>query len=84
MNALETSPDEFRALADRVTQVAADYLKALPSRTIFPTTSGSETERIFRLAPPERGAGAQALDDLAQVLGHCRAQNGGFFGYVLG
>ena len=84
MNALETSPEEFRALADRVTQVAADYLKTLPSRTIFPTTSGSETERIFRLAPPERGAGAQALDDLAQVLGHCRAQNGGFFGYVLG
>ena len=84
MNALEISADQFRALADRLIEVAADYLENLPSRPIFPKTSGAEAEELFHLPLPEEGAGARAFDDLERITTHCRGQNGGFFGYVLG
>lgn len=84
MNPLEVSPETFRRLANEATQFAAEYLKSLDSRPIFPLTSGTETERLFRTALPENGEGDEALRAIASVMDHSRAQNGRFFGYVQG
>jgi aromatic-L-amino-acid/L-tryptophan decarboxylase len=84
MRSLEISPDEFRRLADTVTQLAADYLRELDSRPISPSTTGEETERLFVTPLSEKGEGAEALAALQDVMEHSRAQNGRFFGYVLG
>jgi aromatic-L-amino-acid decarboxylase len=84
MKSLEISPDEFRRLAEKVTQLAADYLRELDSRPISPTTTGADVERLFRTALGEKGMGAEALAGLQDVIEHSRAQNGRFFGYVLG
>jgi aromatic-L-amino-acid decarboxylase len=84
MKSLEISPDEFRRLAEKVTQLTADYLRELDSRPISPSTSGEETERLFRTPLDEKGVGAEALAGLQDVIEHSRAQNGRFFGYVLG
>ena len=84
MRSLEISPDEFRRLADTVTQLAADYLRELDSRPISPSTTGAETDRLFVTPLSEKGEGAEALSGLEDVIEHSRAQNGRFFGYVLG
>jgi glutamate/tyrosine decarboxylase-like PLP-dependent enzyme len=84
MRSLEISPDEFRRLAEKVTQLTADYLRELDSRPIAPSTSGEESERLFRTPLSEKGVGAEALAGLQDVIEHSRAQNGRFFGYVLG
>jgi aromatic-L-amino-acid decarboxylase len=84
MKSLEISPDEFRRLADKVTQFIADYLRELDSRPIAPSTTGKEGERLFRTPLSEKGLGAEALAGLQYVIEHSRAQNGRFFGYVLG
>jgi aromatic-L-amino-acid decarboxylase len=84
MKSLEISPDEFRRLAEQVTQLTADYLRELDSRPIAPSTTGEESERRFRTSLSEKGMGAEALAGLQDVIEHSRAQNGRFFGYVLG
>jgi aromatic-L-amino-acid/L-tryptophan decarboxylase len=84
MKSLEISPDEFRRLAEKVTQLTADYLRELDSRPISPSTTGEELERLFRTPLSEKGVGAEALAGLQDVIEHSRAQNGRFFGYVLG
>ena len=84
MRSLEISPDEFRSLAEKVAELTADYLRELDSRSISPSTSGDETERLFRTPLSEKGMGAEALARLQDVIEHSRAQNGRFFGYVLG
>ena len=84
MKSLEISPDEFRRLAEKVTQLTADYLRELDSRPIFPSTTGEESERLFHTPLDEKGMGAEALEGLQDVIKHSRAQNGRFFGYVLG
>jgi aromatic-L-amino-acid/L-tryptophan decarboxylase len=84
MRSLEISPDEFRRLAEKVTQLTTDYLRELDSRPISPSTTGEEAERLFRTPLAEKGVGAEALAGLPNVIEHSRAQNGRFFGYVLG
>jgi aromatic-L-amino-acid/L-tryptophan decarboxylase len=84
MKSLEISPDEFRRLAEKVTQLTADYLRELDSRPIFPSTTGEESERVFHTPLDEKGVGAGALEGLQDVIKHSRAQNARFFGYVLG
>ncbi len=84
MRSLEISPDEFRRLAEKVTTLAADYLRELDSRPISPATTGEETERLFRTPLSQTGVGAEALAGLRDVIELSRAQNGRFFGYVLG
>jgi len=84
MRSLEISPDEFQRLAERVTALTADYLRELDSLPISPPTTGEETERLFRTPLSENGVGAEALAGLQDVIEHSRAQNGRFFGYVLG
>jgi glutamate/tyrosine decarboxylase-like PLP-dependent enzyme len=84
MKSLEISPNEFRHLAEKVTELAADYLRNLDSRPTFPSTTGPESERLFRAPLDEKGLGADALTGLHDVIKHSRVQNGRFFGYVLG
>jgi aromatic-L-amino-acid/L-tryptophan decarboxylase len=84
MNPVEISTDQFRQLAERVTQLAADYLEGIDARPISPATNGEETLRLFRAAMPEDGIGEEALNFLPEVMRLSRIQNGRFFGYVLG
>ena len=84
MNPVEISPDQFRRLAERITGLAAEYLENLDAQAISPSTNGDETLRFFQTPLPEQGIAEQALEDLTQVMRLSRAQNGRFFGYVLG
>ena len=84
MHSLDISPDQFRRLAERVTRLAAGYLQNIDSRSIVPGSSGKETDALFRTELPEKGLGEAALDALQDIIKHSRAQNGRFFGYVLG
>src|SRR5579864_1892480 len=84
MNSLEISNDDFRRLAAEVVALSTEYLSALDARSIFPDTSGAETEQVFALDLPEQGLGDRALAELRQVMERARAQNGRFYGYVQG
>src|SRR5215469_16800849 len=84
MKPLELSPEHFSALATDVIALSAEYLSTLNARSIFPRTSGAETEGLFREEAPEHGIGDRAFDALSDVIAHSRAQNGRFFGYVHG
>ena len=84
INPLEVSSSQFRHLAQRIADVAADYLEQLDSMPVAPQTSGEQSVRAFDTALPEQGAGEAALDHLADVFRFSRSQNGRFFGYVLG
>ena len=84
MHPLDISSDQFRRLAEHVTRLAADYLQNLDSRSIASGLSGKETEALFRSDLPETGLGESALSGLQDIIKHSRAQNGRFFGYVLG
>lgn len=84
MNSLEISAEQFRQLADRITEVAANYLHTLDSRPIAPATTGEESARLFESSLPEQGLGDKALNELSAVIDSSRAQNARFFGYVLG
>lgn len=84
MSLLEIAPDEFRRLSAEVTEIAAQYLSTLDSRPVFPKTSGQETNHLFQAPLLEEAMGAEAFTYLHDVVDHSRAQNGRFFGYVLG
>lgn len=84
MNSIDISPEEFRLLSDRVLEIAADYLKGIDGRMIPAEGTGAEIERVFRTPLPEIGLAEEAIDGLRHVMRHSRAQNGRFFGYVLG
>ena len=84
MNPLELCDPDFRRLAAEVVEFSSQYLAQLPTRAIFPATSGEECERLFSLDLPEKGLGPGAVAALRQVMDHARAQNGRFFGYVQG
>src|SRR5437660_12069798 len=84
MTALQLSPDDFRRIAKQVTDLAAEYLESMDSRPISPQATGADTERLFRSVLPEEGAGEEVWKELQPVIQHSRAQNGRFFGYVLG
>ncbi len=84
MNSLELSADQFKQVAERITQLAADYLRDLDSQPISPPTNGEESLRQFDAPLPEQGLAEAALNDLPEVIKSSRAQNARFFGYVLG
>jgi len=84
MNPLEIPPDQFRRLAERIANMAAEYLEGLDAQPISPNTNGAETLHVFQTPLPEQGIAEQALDALPEVLQRSRAQNERFFGYVLG
>jgi aromatic-L-amino-acid/L-tryptophan decarboxylase len=84
MRPLELSDVEFRRLAHEVANLSAEYLATLDDRSIFPPTSGEESEKTFSMPLPEKGMGAEAFAGLRDVMERGRAQNGRFFGYVQG
>jgi aromatic-L-amino-acid/L-tryptophan decarboxylase len=84
MNALHLSNSEFRALAHRMTGIAADFLAGLEGMRAFPEVSPEETERAFATALPEEGLRGAALDALREVLAMSRPPTARFYGYVLG
>ena len=84
MNFIDMSPEEFCELSERVSRIAADYLKDLSERAIPAKGTGAEIEQKFRHTPPEKGDPEEALRGLRDTALYSRAQNGRFFGYVLG
>ena len=47
MNPMEISSAEFRHLADRVAQLATEYLENLDALPVAPATTGEESLRLF-------------------------------------
>ena len=84
MNPIEISSEQFKSLCEQFLAIAVDYLKEMDVRSIPPRGSGSEIERIFQASFPEVGLADEALRAFSDVVQHSRAQNGRFFGYVLG
>lgn len=84
MNPLEISPEQFRRLVELVTDVSTQYLEALPDRSIAPAIKGARAEELFSTDCPTQGLQEGAVPALADIGDSVRAQNGRFFGYVLG
>ena len=84
MNALHLPNAEFRSLAARVTDLAADLLAGLDELRAFPAVRGEQVARAFEAPLPEEGLRAGALDALGEVLALSRAPTPRFYGYVLG
>jgi aromatic-L-amino-acid/L-tryptophan decarboxylase len=84
MSALDLSPEEFQALAARVTDLATRFLAALPTASSFPSVSGQQTRERFGGPLPETGMKEAALEMLEDVVAMSRPPSPRFFGYVLG
>lgn len=84
MNPIEVSPEEFKRICERVLKIAGEYLQDISARKIPPAERGTELLSAYRSLVPETGMGLEAIPGLEDVVRHSRAQNGRFFGYVLG
>jgi glutamate/tyrosine decarboxylase-like PLP-dependent enzyme len=84
VNPVEISPKQFRRLAEQVAKLAETYLENLDGQRIAPAIRGDESAKLFHGPLPELGLGEEALRSLPEVMRASRAQNGRFFGYVLG
>ncbi len=84
MNPIEISPAEFERISERIMEIAAEYLQKLDGRAIPPEERGLELQSFYRSPLPQTGMGFEAISGPADVVRHSRAQNGRFFGYVLG
>lgn len=84
MNPLEISSREFSHLAEKVTMLSARYLDQLDSQPISPAITGDKSLRRFDTPLPEQGIKDEVLNDITDLTLSSRAQNGRFFGYVLG
>jgi glutamate/tyrosine decarboxylase-like PLP-dependent enzyme len=84
MNPLEISPEQLRHWLDEVAKLAMTYLEKLDTQPILPKISGNEAAEMFHSEWPKQGLKAEALVQFNSVLQNSRAQNGRFFGYVLG
>jgi aromatic-L-amino-acid/L-tryptophan decarboxylase len=84
MSALDISPEEFRSLAARVTELATGFLAALPALPTFPSVSGQRTRERFGEPLPEHGLKEAALERLEDVIAMSRPPSPRFYGYILG
>jgi aromatic-L-amino-acid/L-tryptophan decarboxylase len=84
MSTLEITPEEFRALATRVTEIATRFLAALPMLPSFPTLSAEQTRERFGEPLPEDGLKGAALERLEDVIAMIRPPSPRFYGYILG
>jgi glutamate/tyrosine decarboxylase-like PLP-dependent enzyme len=84
VTALQVSPEEFRALSGRVSELAAELYARLEGARAYPQTSGAQTRRAFDGPAPQQGLRAAALDGLTAVIEMSRLPTPRFFGYVLG
>ncbi len=77
-------PDQtFRALARRITDIAADFLRDLERSPAYPPDAAAALT-AFDCPAPHAGMGERALDALPQVISLSRPPTSRFFGYVLG
>ena len=81
---MQLSPKEFRTLADRVTEIATDFLAHLQNRQTVSPTSPADTREAFDLPLPEEGIGEAVIDDLVAIGEHARAPTGRRLPYVIG
>jgi aromatic-L-amino-acid decarboxylase len=84
MPPLQLSPDEFRRLAARFSDVATDFLAGLDSRPTVSATSAPDAAAAFDLPVAEEGIGDGILADLSEIAEHVRAPTGRRFPYVVG
>jgi glutamate/tyrosine decarboxylase-like PLP-dependent enzyme len=84
MRALEISDRELMAFMSEATNFAAEYWASLEERPSYPSTSGSETTRLFDRPWSDKGRGGKVLDDVKVIAEHVRPCTGRFFGYVAG
>ncbi|MCJ9672048.1 pyridoxal-dependent decarboxylase [Neorhizobium sp. SHOUNA12B] len=84
MRALQTSDLELADLMKEATKLAAEYWASLEERPSYPSTSGTETARLFDRPWPDEGRGGQVLADVKAIAEHVRPCTGRFFGYVAG
>ena len=84
MNPLEISPEEFKRISERVLKIAVEYLQDIDARKIPPKERGTKLLSAYHSTIPETGMGSEAIPGLVDIVRHSRAQNGRFFGYVLG
>ena len=84
MNPLDRPSQEYRAVYQRVTELALGLLAELNDLPSFPNITGEESLGLFVQPLPEEGLGPSALDDLRKVIEASRPPSPRFFGYVLG
>ncbi|HME32636.1 MAG TPA: pyridoxal-dependent decarboxylase [Terriglobales bacterium] len=84
MNPLALPQPEYKAVFERITQVALEYLASIDERPSFPAVSGSNTEALFSKPLSENGIGIAALNELSAVIDGLRPGGPRFFGYVMG
>lgn len=82
MNPLDISPEQIRHLVDEATKLVTRYLENLDAQPIMPKVSGAEL--ALPNDWPKEGLKNGALSQIDSVVQAVRAQNGRFFGYVLG
>jgi aromatic-L-amino-acid/L-tryptophan decarboxylase len=83
MPPLGVSADEFRAIAEGVNRLVADFLADVEERRTVSSTSATDTAE-FELPLPEKGVGEAVLRDLEAIAEHVRAPTGRRLPYVLG
>src|SRR5262249_28050883 len=85
MSRLDCPPNDFRSLAHKLSDTAADYLESLPALPTFPGhVTGGDTERLFEMDLPLEGIGVQAFEPLSEMMRLGRPNSPRFFGYVFG
>lgn len=85
MRPLALSSETFRALAQEVSNFAADHLQELRHLPSYPREiSGPETEELFGGDMPWQATGLAAFDALPKVFEYSRKASPRFFGYVFG
>ncbi len=84
MNPLVLSDADYKAVFERISQLALEYVTSVSERPTFPKVTGNETEALFAKPLPEHGMGSRALDDFDAVMASVRVTGPRFFGYVLG
>src|ERR687885_1477391 len=83
MPPLRVSADEFRAMAEGVNRLAAEFLGSLDDRKTVSATSATDTA-AFSVPLTEEGVGEAVLRDLEAIADHVRAPTGRRLPYVLG
>ena len=84
MNPLALSPEQYRQVYERITQIALAYLGSINNLPSFPDVTGERVQGMFAATLSEHGIGMAALDDLSDIIDTVRPCGPRFFGYVLG
>src|SRR4051812_9275467 len=84
MSSLTLSSEQVHAVIDEIAELTKRWLDELDERRITPEARGADVAARLGALLPEEGEGPSALAALDEVMRCSRAQNGRFFGYVLG